>query len=152
MAWKRYTWNGNWWPTIHIIQLSNWYKYKLQGHRQQLKSHIFCVRLNYFQKNRKFDILKKDIDRNTVYKYWKYCHRQIPIKIYSYWNVNHSVPFAIVPRKRIKIYSYWNVNADLFSSVKSVDVIKIYSYWNVNNPNVLSFPLVSILKSTHTEM
>ena len=71
---------------------------------------MFCITLNYFQKNRKFDILKKDIDRNTVYKHWKYCHRQSPIKIYPEWNVNLSIFKTENFDFGIKIYPEWNVN------------------------------------------
>ena len=71
---------------------------------------MFCITLNYFQKNRKFDILKKNIDRNTVYKHWKYCHRQSPIKIYPEWNVNAEAYQEDADEWKIKIYPEWNVN------------------------------------------
>ena len=71
--------------------------------------------MNYFQKNRKFDILKKNIDRNTVYKHWKYCHRQSPIKIYPEWNVNRKLEYDYTKEKEIKIYPEWNVNSEFLS-------------------------------------
>ena len=130
MAWKRYIGNRNWQSAIYLRRLSITCIDKIRVVRQRLKSHIILHVIELFSKNRKFDILKKDIDRNTVYKYWKYCHRQIPIKIYSYWNVNSSLSF---PPKRPA-------------------PIKIYSYWNVNNSGIWSFHLIKSLKSTHIEM
>ena len=108
--------------------------------------------MDYFQKNRKFDILKKNIDRNTVYKHWKYCHRQSPIKIYPEWNVNSFKCERLIKKKAIKIYPEWNVNTRSEVDYSRYEDIKIYPEWNVNEEMDLDNPKLAELKSIQSGM